>query len=388
MAIGTTISFRLYFMMGGGCILVGRSCYSGETRLQAQALRLTRADADAEGAPTALAGDLKNSMIHNLSRARVRTRSWLATASQSRAKLGFAPVINMSKLFQLIAVSLLAGASASRHLILPEETGRIHSVAKSQIPKLVHMTLMNSSHVSCEDVALVQRWIDMNPDYDLRVSDDMSMRELVVKHFPKHLDLYDGLIWGVERADMWRYMVVQTYGGIYADMDVESLMPLSSWTGDEALAKYNQWTFAATPGHPVTLKAVENVQKWINNALFESVRTNSVADYSRTIIQRTGPMAWSNAIADYLVEHGPLKQALLLQGHLKQASDLEASPEEPWHMGDVLVLPWKHLSSFSSKAMSMEISCSAPYTPDPLAPYRSAVVPQTPQTPLPHTDQL
>eukprot|EP00798_Chlamydomonas_sp_ICE-L_P030114 gene30114-35090_t len=195
----------------------------------------------------------------------------------------------MSKLLQLITVSLLAGVSARRSLPM-EETGSIQTVARSQIPKMVHMTIRNKSHVSCEDVAMVQRWLDINPEYDLRVSDDVSMREMMVKFFPKHLNLYDGLIYGVERADMWRYMVVHKFGGIYADMDVESLMPLSSWTGDEALAKYDQWSFAAAPGHPVTLKAAENIQKWINNALFQSVRTNTVTAYSRTIIERTGPM--------------------------------------------------------------------------------------------------
>eukprot|EP00798_Chlamydomonas_sp_ICE-L_P011628 gene11628-34336_t len=199
------------------------------------------------------------------------------------------------------------------------------------IPRLVHMTVLNRDNVSCQMVTLVKEWMDMNPDYDLRVSDDVTMRQMMVDHYPKLLDLYDGLIYGVEKADLWRYLVVHQYGGVYADTDVESMKPLSSWAGAEALSKYdppirlivskegialkdgvgcrdglpmmqcNQWTFAGAPGHPVFEMAAETIQNWINNAFFQ-------------------------------------------EGHLQNASGFEVAPSEPWQLGDVLVLPYTHLS--------------------------------------------
>jgi len=54
---------------------------------------------------------------------------------------------------------------------------------------------------------------------------------------------------------MWRYAVVYTYGGVYADVDTDCLRPISSWlrpdcellVGLENDEHFCQWTFAAAP---------------------------------------------------------------------------------------------------------------------------------------------
>lgn len=91
--------------------------------------------------------------------------------------------------------------------------------------------------------------------------------------FPVDFDRH--LLLPVLKADLVRYLLVFTFGGVYTDTDTICLKPIRNWgdgkpdisliVGVEADAKdipdweksYGrqlqmvQWTFAAAPGHPV-----------------------------------------------------------------------------------------------------------------------------------------
>ena len=49
--------------------------------------------------------------------------------------------------------------------------------------------------------------------------------------FPEFLDLYDGYNSEIQRADAVRYFLLYEYGGVYADLDFESLQPLDLFLG-------------------------------------------------------------------------------------------------------------------------------------------------------------
>ena len=73
---------------------------------------------------------------------------------------------------------------------------------------------------------------------------------------------------GVMKADMWRYAVLASQGGVYADADVTCLRPVAQWWDPARcpllIALENpvhlcQWTLASVPAHPVLRAVVREV---------------------------------------------------------------------------------------------------------------------------------
>lgn len=70
------------------------------------------------------------------------------------------------------------------------------------------------------------------------------------------------------KADVWRYAVLYTYGGVYSDVNAEcrvpirkwNLEPCGFWAGQESNRLLCQWTLAARPGHPALKQVLDLVR--------------------------------------------------------------------------------------------------------------------------------
>lgn len=65
-----------------------------------------------------------------------------------------------------------------------------------------------------------------NPGLDMRLYDAAARRNYIETHAPQALAAYDGLPFGVAKADLFRLVAVIAEGGFYADLDVECLKPI------------------------------------------------------------------------------------------------------------------------------------------------------------------
>jgi mannosyltransferase OCH1-like enzyme len=72
-------------------------------------------------------------------------------------------------------------------------------------------------------------WKRFNPELDYRFWDDQSCREFVQREFPNYLEVYDRLPFDIQRADFFRYLVIYRFGGLYADIDMECLRPVTDF---------------------------------------------------------------------------------------------------------------------------------------------------------------
>jgi mannosyltransferase OCH1-like enzyme len=96
------------------------------------------------------------------------------------------------------------------------------------IPRVVHQTAP-SRQLSPFERSLLQRSRHRNPGWEFRLWDDADNRALFESHFPDRLDAYDGLPFGVMRADIARYAYMAAEGGFYIDTDYELLRPLDQF---------------------------------------------------------------------------------------------------------------------------------------------------------------
>jgi mannosyltransferase OCH1-like enzyme len=102
-----------------------------------------------------------------------------------------------------------------------------------QIPKTIWQTITRNVVPSrIRDWA--DTWIKLNPEYDYNLVDDDGMRGFIRSSFPEYLQAFNKTVHGASKADLWRYLVMFKYGGVYADIDCICLNPLRARIDPEA----------------------------------------------------------------------------------------------------------------------------------------------------------
>jgi mannosyltransferase OCH1-like enzyme len=158
------------------------------------------------------------------------------------------------------------------------------------IPKIIHQT-WKTSDIPLKCRKWVESWKKLHPDYEYKLWTDNDNRELIKKHYPKFLRIYDNYNHGIYRADIARYIIIYHYGGLYVDLDFECLKNM------DKLLKDNTCFFAYEPaehfinGKPKICNALFASEK--HNPIFiEFLRTaynRSIKDITRSPVYLTGP---------------------------------------------------------------------------------------------------
>lgn len=114
-----------------------------------------------------------------------------------------------------------------------------------RIPKIIHQT-WKTTNIPIKFTGWVKSWLINNPDYEYWLWTDVSARNLIAERHPALLEVYDSYQEGIRRADALRYVILYEFGGVYADMDVESLQNL-----DPMLRKYACFLPQEPYEHPI-----------------------------------------------------------------------------------------------------------------------------------------
>ena len=99
------------------------------------------------------------------------------------------------------------------------------AVALPTIPKVLHVVWKTEKLPKFAE-KYVKSWVDNHPTWTVRRWTDESMLQFVKKHFPSDVRMFNHFPTGVFRADTFRYMLMAVEGGVYADLDMESLRPM------------------------------------------------------------------------------------------------------------------------------------------------------------------
>ncbi len=91
-----------------------------------------------------------------------------------------------------------------------------------KIPKIIHQTWKDENLPKAFSI-LSETWREMLPGWEYRLWTDKMNREFVRTHYPDFLVKYDAYPKNIQRAGAIRYLLLQTYGGLYVDLDFECL---------------------------------------------------------------------------------------------------------------------------------------------------------------------
>lgn len=172
------------------------------------------------------------------------------------------------------------------------------------IPKIIHQS-WKVEQVPERWRGFQESWRRHHPGYEYRLWTDDANRDFIAQIFPELLGVYDGYRHPVSRADLARCLVVCHHGGIYADLDCESLRPM------DGLIAGRELVFGLEPQSHVDKPAVASrgFKRIVCNALFASVPRHKFWDHllpmmvaSRdegNVLEATGPFVLTRAIDSY-----------------------------------------------------------------------------------------
>lgn len=218
-------------------------------------------------------------------------------------------------------------------------------------------------------------WTELHPGFVHQVIPDDTQRHLIKYLYgsvPDVFEAYDSLPLPVLKADFFRYLILLARGGIYSDIDTTALKPAPDWlpaefdlstvgfvVGIEAdpdrpdwhdwysrRIQFCQWTIQAKPGHPILRDIVayitEEALRMKKNGILKTGKMD------RTIVEFTGPAAWTDAIFRYFNNPDYF--------NIEPGSDTNVTYEDFTNqegfkkVGDVVVLP---ITSFSPGVQQM-----------------------------------
>jgi mannosyltransferase OCH1-like enzyme len=79
-----------------------------------------------------------------------------------------------------------------------------------------------------------KNWKKLNPEYEIKLYDDELCKKFLLDEYSKlHLDIFNFLKDGPIKADFWRICIINKYGGLYVDADIEPLVPLNKFIEDD-----------------------------------------------------------------------------------------------------------------------------------------------------------
>ena len=203
----------------------------------------------------------------------------------------------------------------------------------SNIPRVIHQTF-HTKALPTAIAANVRKIVAQNPGWEHRLYDDDDMGRFIESVYgPQVLAHFNRINpkYGAARADMFRYLLMYSRGGVYLDIKAsveksldnvlrpDDVYILSRWRnrpGDafEGWGKhqrlryvggneFQQWHIIAAPGHPflraVIQRVLRNIQSY-NPILLGTGRTG--------VFCLTGPIAYTLAITP-LLEHCPHRVA-------------------------------------------------------------------------------
>jgi mannosyltransferase OCH1-like enzyme len=141
------------------------------------------------------------------------------------------------------------------------------ALSKNRIPHIIHQT-SKSRCVTPRLAKAIQTWQTWT-DWEYYFHNDEAVARLfqqsAQQDFPLLGDLYPHcLVHGTLRADLWRYLILWEYGGLYADVDAVPVSFTPDWLEEsdaffvvEQYHLLSQYFIAVTPKHPLMWYAIQ-----------------------------------------------------------------------------------------------------------------------------------
>lgn len=232
--------------------------------------------------------------------------------------------------------------------------------ALEEIPQKIWQIFLNYSIYAGLDNA-IHSWVKNNQDYSYTLVSDQGADTFVRKHYlADRMEIANTFLdtrFPIFRSDLLRYMLLESEGGIYTDLDTKPRKPIKEWIpahlrpsvraivgieydqldnpepshGFSERISFCQWTIAIAPKHPMMTRIVKKaVANLIEYARKNSTTISALSTPDTSVGAVTGPGIWTTAVWESLSES---------LGGVKLDYRNVSGLKEPTLFGDILILP-------------------------------------------------
>jgi mannosyltransferase OCH1-like enzyme len=94
------------------------------------------------------------------------------------------------------------------------------------IPKLIHLCYSTKNIPEY----IIPNWKKLNPEYEIILYDNSDCSKFLSEHFGQlYVDVFNFIKDGPIKADFFRACVLYKLGGVYADIDIEPIIPIKDF---------------------------------------------------------------------------------------------------------------------------------------------------------------
>jgi len=172
------------------------------------------------------------------------------------------------------------------------------------IPRIIHQ-MWKDAAVPPRFVAWQDGWRRLHPGWDYRLWTDATLDGFVRRHYPAYAGIYRGYREPIMRADMARYLLLEHFGGVYADLDAECLASFAPLLEESRLVLGQE-----PPSHWTTARVQARGFSWLaGNAVMASPAGHPFWAHLRRLLllqsdahgplDATGPFLLTQAVIDY-----------------------------------------------------------------------------------------
>ena len=231
------------------------------------------------------------------------------------------------------------------------------TAALEEIPPRVWQIFFGYTPIN-DFLPFIQSWVTKNQDYAYTLMSNDGGNAFARKHYadrPEILKAFLDLQFPVLRSDLLRYMILETEGGVYSDLDTNALKSVRDWIPEDMKSKVHlvvgieydqlggqpefgmteqmqfcQWTMAASKGHPILKKVVEDVVHALQAmATRKNTTISELKPEDEEVVDVSGPVIWTRTVMHSMSE--------MTGTHIDYRN--MTGMTEPRLFGDVLVLP-------------------------------------------------
>tara|TARA_B100000886_G_C20421972_1_gene492052 strand:+ start:1234 stop:1947 length:714 start_codon:yes stop_codon:yes gene_type:complete len=138
----------------------------------------------------------------------------------------------------------------------------------------------------------------LNPDFKFHIYTDDQLFDFIKSNYDSEIfNAFEKLKHPVAKADMWRYLVLFKYGGVYLDIDSKFNNAIKTFINDDDEGvisaeknegNYVQWALFYKKGHPILSKTVEYIIANMDSEL-----------YKNDIENLTGPKVYARSVKEF-----------------------------------------------------------------------------------------
>ena len=100
------------------------------------------------------------------------------------------------------------------------------------------MTIPKNIYMCYKDLDILKKysknWEKLNPDWNILLYDDDLCKEFLLKEYSQiYVDIFNFIVDGPIKSDFWRLCILNKYGGLYVDADINPIIPLDNYINED-----------------------------------------------------------------------------------------------------------------------------------------------------------